>query len=58
MLQEETTVATIIPQIAQAKNQIQISATQLATYLGDRTADQIEVIGRSTFRTARRSSKT
>lgn len=45
VLQEETTVATIIPQIAQAKNQIQISATQLATYLGDRTADQIEVIG-------------
>lgn len=45
VLQEQTTVAQIVPQIAQAKNQIQIAATQLATYLGDRNADQIEVIG-------------
>jgi outer membrane protein TolC len=45
VLQTKTQAAALVPRIAQAANQVQIAATQLATYLGDRLAPEIAVRG-------------
>lgn len=45
VLQTKTQVALLTPRIAQARNQVQISATQLSIFLGNREASEIAVSG-------------
>ena len=45
VLQLQTQLATLVPQIAQAKNQIEVSAASLATLLRDLDAPQLRVQG-------------